>query len=162
MAWIVAYFESSGSPSLHLLPLIRIRYVENGLIIVEDYMEEVGNGFYRFEFTTYDITKDYTILVDGGSLLASSDRFLEGATGEYGSMSNNISILVDNIDCRVTLMKKMATNRLEMVDGNSNNWILYDDDNITQLFSFDASDVTGGIIVQTCGMASKRLKAEEN
>lgn len=162
MAWIVAYFESDGNPSIGLTPLIRIRYVSNGVIVAEDYMEDIGSGFYKFNFITYDMTKDYTILVDGGGRLRSSERFLEGATGEYGSISNNISLIVDNIDCRVNLMKKLATNRLEMIDGDSNNWILYDDDNTTPLLTFDASDVNGSIIMQTSGMASKRLKAEEN
>lgn len=162
MAWIVAYFESRGVPATGLNPFIRVRYVDSGTLVAEDIMEDIGSGFYRFYFATYDPTKDCIILVDGGSGLHSVDRYLEGATGEYGSISNNISIMADNVDCRVTLMKKLATNRLEMIDGDSNNLILYDDDGITPLCIFDASDINGNIIMQTSGMASKRSKAEEN
>jgi len=160
MAWTVAYFESNGFPALGLDPLIRIRYAHSGVIVAEDTMEEVGDGFYRFNFVTYDITKDYVMLADGVRL-GQSERFLEGATGEYGDISSNIYIMSDTVDCRVLLMKKLFTNRLELENGTVSNWILYDDDDVTPLLIFDASDVNGEDIMQITGMASKRVKAKE-
>jgi len=161
MAWIVAYFEKQGQPAINLHPVIRIRYVETGSIVAEDAMEEIGNGFYRFDFYTYDMTEDYTMLIDGGPELIQSERFLEGATGEYGAISSNIYLMADNIDCRVLLMKKIFGNRLELQNGSKDNWILYDDDNVTPLLVYDASDINGDAIYQITGMASKRSKAKE-
>jgi len=161
MSWVVVYFESSGSPALGLFPLLRIRSVDDGSIVTEDTMEEVGNGFYRFDFFTYDITKDYIFLADAITLLP-KDRFVEGATGEYGKITNNISIMSDNVDCRVLLMKKLDTNKLELYEGGNANWILYDDDSITPINTFNARDKDGLYILQTRHMASKRSKAIEH
>jgi hypothetical protein len=160
MAWVTAYFERQGIPATGLIPLIRIRQVDTENIVAEDYMEEVSDGFYRFEFITYDITKNYTILADSVTLKG-NDRFLEGTSGEYGEVSNNISIMSGNIDCRVLLMKKLFTNKLELNDGDQDNWILYDDDDTTPLFTFDATDKNNNFIRQIIGNASKRSKAIE-
>jgi hypothetical protein len=160
MAWVVAYFEQGGSPATGLSPLLRIRYAHNGTIVAEDTMEEFGNGFYRFDFVTYDMTKDYTMLADGVTL-PNRDRFLEGATGEYGDISSNIYIMSDNIDCRVLLMKKIFENKLELENGKQDNWVLYDDDGVTPLLTYDASDVNGDDVYQITGMTSKRSKAKE-
>jgi len=160
MAYIVAYFESAGRPSTGLDPLIRIRLVDTGDIVAEDIMEEVGSGFYRFDFYTYDPTKDYTFLADAVRL-STKDRFLEGTNGEYGKITDNISLMSDSIDCRVLLMKKLFTNRLELAEGTTDNWILYDDDNVTPLCIFDARDKDGLYILQLQNMASKRSKATE-
>ncbi|MFA7247792.1 MAG: hypothetical protein WC169_11550, partial [Dehalococcoidia bacterium] len=106
MSWIVIYFESMGNPALGLSPLLRIRLVDDGSIVAEDTMEEVGGGFYRFDFFDYNITKDYIFLADAIQLIT-KDRFVEGSTGEYGKITNNISIMSDNVGCRVLLMKKL-------------------------------------------------------
>jgi len=161
MAWVVAYFERQGEPAINLNPVIRIRYVETGSIVAEDVMDEVGSGFYKFNFHTYDMTKDYTMLADGGISLIQRDRFLEGATGEYGDISSNIYLMSDNIGCRILLMKKLFENKLELENGDQDNWILYDDDGVTPLLVYDASDVNGDDIYQITGMASKRSKAKE-
>jgi hypothetical protein len=160
MAWVTAYFEDRGTPAIGLSPLIRIRIAETGEIVAEDVMEEVGNGFYRFDFFTYDLSKNYVMLADA-IRLATRDRFLEGASGEYGETSNNICIMSDNIDCRVLLMKKLFTNKLELNNGSEANWTLYDDDNTTPLMVFDAKDKHNDSIWQITGMASKRSKAIE-
>jgi len=161
MAWVVAYFENGGSPATGLTPLLKIRAIDSGSLVVEDIpMAEVSNGFYRFDFTTYDITKDYVMLADG-VILSNSDRYLEGATGEYGNISNNIYLMSDNVDYRVLLMKKLAENKLELLNNTQDNWVLYDNDGTTPLLVFDVSDVNGEAIMQATSMASKRSKAEE-
>jgi len=161
MTWVVAYFERQGEPAINLNPVIRIRYVETGSIVAEDVMDEVGSGFYKFNFHSYDMTKDYTMLADGGISLIQRDRFLEGATGEYGDISSNIYLMSDNIGCRILLMKKLFENKLELENGDQDNWILYDDDGVTPLLVYDASDVNGDDIYQITGMVSKRSKAKE-
>jgi hypothetical protein len=161
MSWIVIYFESMGNPALGLSPLLRIRLVDDGSIVAEDTMEEVGGGFYRFDFFDYNITKDYIFLADAIQLIT-KDRFVEGSTGEYGKITNNISIMSDNVGCRVLLMKKLDTNKLELYDGGNINWILYDDDSITPINTFNAQDKDGLYVLQMNYMASKRSKAIEH
>ena len=161
MAWVAAYFENQGSPADGLAPLLRIRHIDTGAIAAEDTMDGIGDGWYRFDFVTYDMTKDYIMLADGGTSIPQRDRFLEGATGEYGDISSNIYIMSDNIDCRVLLMKKIFENKLELENGRQDNWVLYDDDGTTPLLIYDASDVNGEDVWQIAGMTSKRSKAKE-
>ena len=160
MAWVVAYFEHSGYPAVGLSPSIRIRYVDTSAIIVEDTMDEVSDGFYKFNFTGYDRTKDYTILADAVSL-GTAERYLAGSNGIYGGLSNNIYILADNINYRILLMKKLGTNKLELDDGSVDNWVLYNDDNSTPLLTFSATDFNDEEVFQRVATASKRSKATE-
>jgi hypothetical protein len=83
-------------------------------------------------------------------------RYVEGATGEYGVISNNIYIMMNYIDCRTILMRKIFTNKLELEDGDTQNWILYDDDDVTPLLIFNARDKWGLSVYQTPRMTSRK------
>jgi hypothetical protein len=63
------------------------------------------------------------------------------------------------VDIRTTLLRKIQTNRLELFDGDTDNWILYDDDAITPLITFSISDKDGDVIVQCSSSPSKRSGA---
>jgi hypothetical protein len=56
-----------------------------------------------------------------------------------------------------SLARKVLTNRLELKDGDSGNWILYDDDD-SPLLEFDVTDVNDGPIVNDVGVPAKRTK----
>jgi len=56
------------------------------------------------------------------------------------------------------LARKVLTNRLELVNGSAGNWVLFDDDSITPLLTFDVTDVLGGPIVNDAGIPAKRTK----
>lgn len=58
----------------------------------------------------------------------------------------------------IELAKKMLINRLELVDGSSNNWILYDDDDTTPLLTFSVTSKTGGNIDQPSVAPSRRTR----
>lgn len=44
---------------------------------------------------------------------------------------------------RLALIEKIQRNRLELAEGSTNNWILYDDDSVTPLLRWSVSDKTG-------------------
>ena len=74
MATINSFFEQGGLPALGLSPTIRIWDVEtsgNTLVVTDDPVSEIGDGFYTYQFTTYDPTKSYVVRVDGGLLVDS-------------------------------------------------------------------------------------------
>ncbi len=57
---ITAYFESVGVPATGLIPTIKIRNIVTGGLAVDSLpMTEVGDGFYRYEFSAYDYTVAY-------------------------------------------------------------------------------------------------------
>lgn len=81
--FIGSFFTDEGEPLTGLTPTVRIWEVTEtteSLIINGASLTEVGDGFYRYNFTTYDQTKDYMFRVDGGSSLVNSDRYQFGST----------------------------------------------------------------------------------
>jgi len=70
----------------------------------------------------------------------------------------SINSKTSDIDDRTNLIRKILANRLELADGSSNNWVLYDDDSVTPLLTFNVSDKSGNPIVQASNAPSKRSK----
>ena len=82
---ITAFFTNNGTPETGLTPTIRIRKLsDNSLVVTDASMSEVGDGFYKYDFTSYDHSIDYAIRVDGGSSLSDSDRY------KFGSNNNQV------------------------------------------------------------------------
>ena len=81
---ILAFFTNNGSPALGLNPTIRIRnVVTNALLVTDASMSEVGDGHYKYNFTTYDKDIDYSIRCDGGVLLPASERYTYAGNENY-------------------------------------------------------------------------------
>lgn len=77
---IVSFFTNDGVPETGLSPTIRIRNASTGaLVVTDEAMTEVGDGFYRYDFTGYDAQIDYTIRSDGGVSLADAERYVYGS-----------------------------------------------------------------------------------
>jgi hypothetical protein len=156
--WITTYFNNYNAPATGLSPIIKIRNVETGVLVVSGTMTEVGDGFYTYDFGGYDITKDYYMFCDAMAL-PSKFRYKYLTSGEYGDIINTVGVLSDNVELRTLLIKKILTNRLELADGDTDNWVLYDDDNSTPLLTWDVTDKTDGAVAQDEGTESRRSKA---
>jgi hypothetical protein len=156
--WITTYFNTNIAPVTGLTPMIKIREVETGTIVVSGTMSEVGDGFYTYDFAGYDITKDYYMFCDALTL-PSKYRYKYLTSGEYGDIINTVGVLSDNVELRTLLIKKILTNRLELVDGDTNNWVLYDDDSATTLLTWDVTDKSDSAVEQEEGTESRRSKA---
>lgn len=160
--WILSFFTQYGIPAIGLTPLIKIIDVETSYYIANNEpMVEVGDGFYRYEFDEYDSSRDYAIICDSVTL-SGSDRYTYASSGEYNEVLDSIESTVGAIDLRTTLLRKIQTNKLVLQDGTMNNWILYQDDNITPLLTFSVADKNGNAIIQPSNVPSIRYKAEEN
>jgi len=156
--WITSFFTENGEPALGLSPVVNIRDISDGSLVVSSgTMIEKGDGFYAYDFLGYDDTEDYAVRSDSVTL-SGIDRYSYGSTGEYNEALNEIKSTVDNIDLRTLLIRKIQTNRLELADGDTGNWILYEDDNTTPLLTFDVRDKNGGLIVQPANIPSRRSK----
>lgn len=91
--WITAIFESDGIPAVGLIPDIRIWEINtNNLVVSGTLMSEIGDGFYKYYFDSYDINKDYIIRCD--STLPGADRYAYVATGEYNEI---LSVINTNV-----------------------------------------------------------------
>lgn len=156
--WVTTYFQNSGVGATGLSPIIRIRKVEDGSVVSSGTMTEVGEGIYTFDFAGYDREEDYAILCDAVTLSA-HNRYKFLSSGEYGDIINTVGVLSDNVELRTLLIKKILTNRLELSDGDTDNWVLYDDDSATPLLTWDVTDKSDGAVAQDEGTESRRSKA---
>jgi len=59
---------------------------------------------------------------------------------------------------RLAMAEKLLRNRLELADGSVNNWILYDDDSVTPLLSFNVTDKVGGAISIIPAVPARRTR----
>jgi len=79
---ISSFFTNNGNPVTGLTPTIRIWEVTptlDTLVVTDAPMGEIGDGFYKYDFVSYDPTKDYTFRSDGGVTLPAVNRYLVGA-----------------------------------------------------------------------------------
>lgn len=98
--YIGSFFADEGIPRLGLTPTIRIWEVtetSETLTINGAALTEVGDGFYKYNFTTYDSTKDYMFRVDGGSVLTDTDRYHYGSTGYAKLEQQTIDQISDGV-----------------------------------------------------------------
>ena len=157
--WIVASFTREGVPATGLSPTVVIRDVDTGVIVISSTpMSETGDGFYSYDFSGYNPLVDYTVVCDSVTL-SGTERYTYASSGEYNDVLDSIESTVGVVDLRTLLIRKIQTNRLELMDGDADNWILYDDDAVTTLLTFDVSDKNGNVIVQQPSMPSRRSGA---
>jgi hypothetical protein len=121
-------------------------------------MTNKGDGFYGYYFDAYNPSRDYAVICDSITL-SGVERYSYASSGEYNEVLDTIESTVGVVDVRTTLLRKIQTNRLELFDGDSENWILYDDDAVTELLTFSVSDKNGHLIVQHPQSPSKRSGA---
>jgi len=82
---VTSYFATNGSPTLGASPTVKIWEVPasgpNVLVINAVAMSEVGDGFYKYVFTTFDASKDYVILSNKG-VGPAKEQFSIGSIGD--------------------------------------------------------------------------------
>jgi hypothetical protein len=158
--WILAFFTDSGEPALGLSPLVKVLDVATGLTVVNDEnMVETGDGFYRYSFDAYEPSRDYAVICDSVTL-SGAERYTYASSGEYAEVLNSIESTVGLVDIRTILLRKIQTNRLELDDGDTDNWVLYDDDKSTPFLTFSVKDKSGNLIVQQPHTPSRRGMAD--
>jgi hypothetical protein len=155
--WVTTYFNNFSNPVTGLSPVVKIRELETGDVVTSGTMSEVGQGFYKYDFSQYDITKDYLILCDAVTL-ANEFRYKAVATGEYGPLIHDINLISDDVDLRVALIRKIMMNRHELDDGGNLNLVLYEDDSLTPLLKWNVTDPSWQAIDSRRHMPSKRSR----
>lgn len=80
--YISSYFSDNGNPKTLLTPTIDIYRVSDSLLVISAVsMTEIGSGFYKYNFSSYDNNYDYVIICDGGSSLYGSERYTISSIG---------------------------------------------------------------------------------
>lgn len=142
-----------GDGSVDLFPRALL-YANGGLVGTLD-LVHVSNGLYEVPWTPA-LTAVYSVVFvvysDGShtSLASGYNRVLE--------QWQPASQFLGTLEARTALIEKILRNRLELADGQSGNWVLYDDDNATPLLTWNVVSKSGGPIVQGAGSPSRRSR----
>jgi hypothetical protein len=174
---LTVHFTNNGSPAPGLTPTIDIYELDplvpttNTLVVNDGACAEIGGGWYRYQFTTYDTAKNYVFTFDGGGSLAAYERYKVGGNETYaeevsdgvwdeqgtehvqpGSMglivqqtkADTASIVVTEatIVTLLNLLLKYQRNRTRIDLANAQ-LIIYDDDCVTPLTTFNLLDFSG-------------------
>ena len=173
---ITAHFTVDSVPQIGLTPIVDIRQLgaaptSSTLVVTAGAMAEIGGGWYRYDFSTYDPSQDYVFNIDGGMVLSDGDRYKYGGNESYveditttvleeplidhattGSLADVVTkikadtaTIVINESTMVTLLNtllKYQRNRTRIDSGNAT-MIIYDDDETTPLTPFDLRDFNG-------------------
>lgn len=87
---IIVHFCSDYVPETGLTPALSGYQVSNKLKVIDGVtMEEIGGGFYKYDFFSIDTGEDYLFLVDGGISLENIDRYKIGNIPKKGGIGGN-------------------------------------------------------------------------
>ena len=173
---ISSYFELNGLPKTGLTPTLRVWEVSttgHTLVVNNDSMIEVGDGFYKYTFSTYDPNKQYLVISDGGVSLPTGYRFKEGAisdlddkeslvdaiyeeptadhnnAGTYGLQFNETKANTDQLVLDVTSLISMVEyltkfeTNRTLIDPIAKTLTVFDDDEVTPIAEFYLRDENG-------------------
>jgi len=77
---ISCFFTDEGELKTGLTPTVTIWNVTDSEKVVDaGGMTEVGEGLYRYEFSTYNPSKAYVFIADGGNSLNTTERYKAGS-----------------------------------------------------------------------------------
>jgi hypothetical protein len=78
---ILAFFTDGGIPREGLRPTVKVVEVDSTAVIIPWLeMDEVSDGWYKYNFESYDYQKEYIVIFDGGEELDTSERFGSSAS----------------------------------------------------------------------------------
>jgi hypothetical protein len=164
------------TPTIDIFELNPTNPASNTHVVVGEPAVEIGLGWYRYDFTTYSPAKSYVFTFDGGNTLADCDRYQIGGnesyveeiassvwdqtltdhqtTGSSGLALSQVQADVAEVrlnDAAMTTlletMLKYQRNRTK-IDVNNAQLIIYDDDCVTPLTTFNLRDFSGMPSVQ--------------
>lgn len=179
---ITVHYTNGGIPQPGILPHIDIYELNSNPAIPASHvvatqpLDEIGGGWYRYDFATYSPASNYVFTIDGGMTLGDCDRYKYGGNESYvedittsvldepilnhtttGSVADTITkikadtatLMINDTTMAALLntMLKYQRNRTR-IDAANAQMIIYDDDCETPLTIFDLRDLRGMPSVQ--------------
>lgn len=179
---ITVHFTNNGVPQSGLTPTIDLFELNptnpaiNTHVVVAGATVEIGSGWYRYDFATYNPAKSYVFSFDGGVTMDACDRFKYGGNESYvediapavweETATNHVNsgttgMLLTQIDAKTSQLQindatmsallntllKYERNRTK-IDTVNAQMIIYDDDCVTPLTIFNLHDFNGMPSVQ--------------
>lgn len=100
---IVVFFTNNGVPATGLSPTIRIRRLsDNDLVVDDEAMIEVGDGFYKYTFAQYVAGTEYVIRADGTDTLEDDERYMFASNDTLNAVETGNSVWTRVLDGSAT------------------------------------------------------------
>jgi hypothetical protein len=142
--------RASGVINIYTLSIAEKQNMQDGVVSEID----INEGKLDAIQTTVNAT-DTTVQTNLDTIISSraTNADILSATSALALETTSQTIL-----SQAQLSLKLAKNRLELVDGSVNNWILYDDDDSTPLLTFSVVDKNNNGISLPSGAPAKRTR----
>lgn len=89
-----ARFKSSGVPITGLSPTVTVyNRTTDATTITSAGMTDIGDGFYEYIFTKFNISSDYLFSFDGTATLTNAERYLEAQSSSVDDLVGAIGVL---------------------------------------------------------------------
>lgn len=139
--WITTSFvNNSEAPLTGLTPIIRIRDLsDNSLVVTDASMSEVGDGIYKYNFESYDASKDYAIRCDANVVIVGRYRFSTTSQDIEEDVTDVKDLLLD-VQSDIDVIKEIETGRWKILN---NQMIFYKSDNVTEIARFNLFNSSG-------------------
>jgi hypothetical protein len=174
---LTVHYTNNGVMATGLSPTVIIYELDpinpniNTIVVNNGALTEIGQGWYRYDFLTYDYRKSYVFTFDGGIFLTACDRYKIGGNDSFvedissevwneqetdhqalGSTglaisqvrANTETIVIGQVAAQILLetLIKYQANRTR-VNATAKTLTIYDDDCTTPLQVFDLRDSFG-------------------
>ena len=154
MVNILTFFTTGSYPAEGLSPFVVVRDVDTTLIVTASGMNEIGDGWYKFNFIQYTGSMDYAFTIDGGTdildarwAFGTNENFTEDVvTGVWGAqlpghqVAGSFGEAFVQMSGSIDVLEQFEGGRWEIT---STQMIFYAPDNTTELARFDLFDFTG-------------------
>jgi len=182
---ITVFFSTNGVPQTGLTPTIDIFLLDplfpaiNTLVVNDGASVEIGEGWYRYDFATYDPYSNYVFIFDGGATLSDCDRYKVGGNDSFvedissgvwdepaashltigttgfvlSAIKSDTTTIIISVAAATALIQtllKYERNRTR-IDTGAMTLTVYDDDCVTPLTVFDLKDSAGApSVLEVC------------
>lgn len=145
---ILSFFTNNGTPQTGLSPTIDIWEPDGTQVVNAQSMTEIDGGFYYYEFSSYDGSKDYSIRAYGGASLPTSEQYVFGSNEmanvldeqlSHHTVSNSFGEAIGSILDDTDILRDVHQGDWKIV---SNQMIFYDRSG-SELMRFNLYDSSG-------------------
>jgi len=155
--FIITPITSGSLPKSGLSPTIRIRNVDNGnLLVADETMEELGDGWYKYNFIEYTGSLNYAIRVDGTSNVPNGERFYYAGNDNFANdiwehpLSTTPGTTIPSGSNEPSITSAGALEFIRGIQGGrwkidqvNNQMIFYKNDNFTEIARFSLLNSSG-------------------
>lgn len=136
MAITFSFFHTEkGAPKPGLTPAVSIvRRSDKAVVVNGLAAEEIGIGWYEYEYAGASNSDDYYAVSDGGSSLPQTERYVPCSSGVVGA--------VQDIQANVAFIRDIEGGRWK-IDKTLKQMIFYKADNVTEVARFNLFDGDG-------------------